>query len=82
MRVPANVNGIAIAVVNMFNMLAGTAYNVMIGNLLDHYWAGETLHGKRIYSEAAYADALFILPISLMLGTIIFFAIKPKPGVC
>ena len=80
--VPANVNGIAIAVVNMLNMLAGTAYNLMIGNLLDYYWTGEIMHGKRIYSEIAYADALYILPISLMLGSIIFFAIKPRPGIC
>jgi hypothetical protein len=80
--VPSNVNGIAIAMVNMINMLAGTAYNTAIGSLLDYYWTGELINGKRIYSEIAYTDALFILPITLMFGAIMFFILKPKQGIC
>ncbi len=80
--VPPNVNGVAIATVNMINMIAGTAYNASIGNLLDYYWTGELINGKRLYSEIAYTDALFILPITLMLGAILCFILKPKPGIC
>ena len=47
--VPPNVNGVAIATVNMVNMIAGTAYNASIGNLLDYYWTGDLINGKRIY---------------------------------
>lgn len=80
--VSPHLNGVAVSVVNMFNMLAGTFFNMLIGHLLDSYWTGEMSHGKRIYSAAAYSDALYILPIALMLGAIIFFAIKPRKGFC
>ena len=80
--VPPHLNGFAVSVVNMFNMLAGTFYNMLIGHLLDSYWTGEMSRGKRVYSAAAYSDALYILPIALMLGAIIFFAIKPRKGFC
>lgn len=80
--VPSNFAAIAIAMVNTGNMLAGTAYNTAIGHLLDYYWTGEMIDGKRVYSEIAYTDALFILPITLMMGAIMFFILKPKNGIC
>lgn len=76
--VPANLIGTAIAVVNMFNMVAGMIFNTAIGRLLDNYWTGEIINGKRIYSEVAYGDALYILPVALMFGSIIFFVLKPN----
>ncbi len=76
--VPPNLNGTAIAVVNMFNMVAGMGFNTAIGSLLDHYWTGEIIGGKRIYSDIAYGDALYILPVTLMFGAIIFFVLKPS----
>lgn len=76
--VPANLIGTAIAVVNMFNMVAGMIFNTAIGRLLDNYWTGEIINGKRIYSEVAYSDALYILPVALMFGSIIFFVLKPN----
>jgi fucose permease len=76
--VPPHLNGVAIAVVNMFNMTASMGFNAAIGSLLDHYWTGEIAHGKRIYSDIAYSDALYILPITLMFGAIIFFVLKPS----
>lgn len=76
--VPANLIGTAIAVVNMFNMVAGMIFNTAIGRLLDNYWTGEIINGKRIYSEVAYSDALYILPVTLMFGAIIFFVLKPN----
>ena len=76
--VPPNLSGISIAVVNMFNMSAGMAFNAAIGGLLDYYWTGELVNGKAIYSDVAYSDALYILPVTLMFGTIILFIIKPS----
>lgn len=76
--VPANLTGTAIAVVNMFNMGAGMIFNTAIGALLDNYWTGEIINDKRIYSEIAYSDALYILPVTLMFGAIIFFVLKPN----
>lgn len=75
--VPVNLGGLAIAVVNMFNMSAGMLFNAFIGGLLDYYWTGEMVDGKRIYSEIAYGDALYILPVTLMFGAIIFFILRP-----
>mgnify|MGYP006079719819 CR=1 FL=1 len=80
--VAVSVTAMAIAFVNMFNMIAITLYNLGIGRLLDHYWTGEIVHNKRVYSEIAYADALYILPITLMFGVIMFFILKPQKGVC
>lgn len=74
--VPANLSSTAIAVVNMFNMSAGMAFNAAIGGLLEYYWTGEMLNGKRVYSDVAYADALYILPVTLMFGTIILFVLR------
>jgi MFS family permease len=79
---PINVTGMAIAVVNMFNMMAATLYNLSIGSLVDHYWTGEAVNNKRIYSEVAYTDALYILPVTLMIGVIMFFILKPRKGIC
>lgn len=75
---PPQLSGVAIAVANMFNMAAGTGFNAAIGGLLDLYWTGEITKGKRIYSEIAYSDALYIIPVTLMFGVIIFFIIKPN----
>lgn len=81
-KVAVNATAISVAFVNMCNMIAITLYNLVIGRLLDHYWTGEILHSKRVYSDIAYTDALYILPVTLMLGVIIFFIIKPRRGVC
>ncbi len=76
--VPVNLGGLAIAVVNMFNMAAGMLFNAFIGGLLDYYWTGEMVDGKRLYSEVAYGDALYILPVTLMFGAIVFFILRPE----
>ncbi len=81
-KVAVNATAITVAFVNMCNMIATTLYNLVIGRLLDHYWTGEILHSKRVYSDIAYTDALYILPVTLMLGVIIFFIIMPRRGVC
>jgi predicted MFS family arabinose efflux permease len=80
--VTVNATAMAVAFVNMCNMIAITLYNLTIGRLLDYYWTGEIIHSKRVYSEIAYTDALYILPVTLMLGVIMFFILKPRRGVC
>ena len=76
--VPISLNGITVAIVNMFNMAAGMVYNIVIGGLLDYYWTGGIADGKRVYSEVAYTDALYILPVTLMFGVILFFVLRPS----
>lgn len=76
--VPVSLNGITIAVINMFNMTAGMLFNTGIGSLLDYYWTGDFVDGKMAYSDVAYTDALYILPVTCMFGAILFFVLKPS----
>lgn len=74
--------GLAIAMANAINMFAAMLYNFFVGKLLDCYWTGDTIYGMRVYSDVAYSDALFILPIALAIGALIFLSVKPKKGIC
>jgi predicted MFS family arabinose efflux permease len=80
--VPPYLSGIAISLVNMINMAAGSAFHFAVGYSMDSYWTGDFLNGTKTYSAEAYTDSLFILPITLVLGTIGFILIKPKKGIC
>lgn len=75
--IPSHLNGIAISVVNMINMTAGSMFHYGVGLLLDYYKEGENR-----YCAGAYDDALYILPITLIIGAVGFLCIRPKNGIC
>ena len=81
--VPASQYGIALSFVNMINMAAGSVFNYLIGKLLVKFWDGTTGEGGvEVYSETAYMNAMYILPLTLIIGSIGFILMKPKRGVC
>jgi fucose permease len=70
--VPPSLIGIVISFVNMVNMAAGFAFHYFIGKIMDSNWDGLLVDGIKIYSEIAYNEALFCLPITLFIGAIGF----------
>lgn len=76
--VPARESGIAISFVNMINMVAGHAFHWGIGSLFNYHWDGKYLNDMKIYPVIAYSDALYLIPITLVIGTVGFYIARPK----
>lgn len=60
--------GSAIALTNMFVMLAGTILQPIVGYILDLYWEGSVVNGVNHYSNASFQYALLILPATFLLS--------------
>ncbi len=69
--VPSHHLGVSIAFLNFINMLVVSFFHTLIGRLMDTLWSG-TLNpeGIKLYSLAAYQNALMIIPCGAILGTI------------
>jgi sugar phosphate permease len=78
--VSAKFLGITVAFLNCINMLGGSFFHTIIGNLMDMFWTGA--HGEdglsRIYEVANYSYALCVIPICSFLGTVLVFYIGKK----
>lgn len=61
---------------NSMNMIGPAIVNPLIGYVLDQQWHGQMAHGIRIYSVGAYQQAMWIIPITLLLAFITLPFIK------
>ena len=61
--------GVTVAFLNCINMLGGSFFHTIIGQMMDASWAGEhNAEGLRIYSLSAYHHALTVIPSCAILG--------------
>lgn len=61
--------GVTVAFLNCVNMLGGSFFHTLIGQMMDLFWAGSvTADGIRQYSLSAYATSLKIIPICALAG--------------
>ncbi|MBB4267684.1 MFS transporter [Roseospira visakhapatnamensis] len=58
---PAWAAGAALGVVNMLAMSSGAIFQPLLGWLLDQGWDGVMEAGRRVYSAAAFQDAVWVL---------------------
>ena len=77
---PVAIVGTALAFVNMAVTSTGALFQPVIGLLLDARWDGMLSDGARVYSEAAYREALSVLPVFLALGLgACLFLLRDRP---
>lgn len=72
--------GSTLALVNMAVMSTGAIFQPLIGWLLDLQWDGTAIEGARVYSGAAYATALAVLPACQILS--LLGALKVRETFC
>lgn len=70
--------GITVAFLNCVNMFGGSFFHLMIGSLLDYFWAGEVDGALRVYTAADYQAALFAIPVASLLGAVLVLASRPR----
>jgi len=62
---------LTVAFLNCINMLGGSMYHSLIGNVLNFLWDGTSVNGVNEYSSFAYNAAISIIPIIGTIGVII-----------
>ncbi len=68
-RIPNQISGTALAYTNAILMLSGVIFQPFMGWLLDKGWTGSLDSvGARIYSAADYQQAIFAVPVCLLLS--------------
>jgi predicted MFS family arabinose efflux permease len=68
--------GMALAFINMTNMLAVTLSLPLLGRVLDIFWSGTTKHGLRIYSLSDYQVSMMCMVAVIIIS--IFFLVFIK----
>ncbi len=74
--VSSSLTASAIAVTNMFVMLAGTILQPFVGQILDLYWNGAVVNGIHHYSNASFQYALLVIPVTFVLSAGLSFFLK------
>jgi len=69
--IPHNMFGTAAGFNNMAAIIGGAISQPLVGVLLDVHWVDETLNGIPVYSLADYRFALYLLPVSAVVGILI-----------
>ncbi len=68
-RIPNQISGTALAYTNAILMLSGVIFQPFMGWILDRNWAGSLdSAGARIYSAMDYQQAIFAVPVCLLLS--------------
>ncbi len=73
------VTGAAFGLLNGACVGSGAVFQPLIGGLLDRAWDGTLAAGARVYSAAAYTQALSVLIGFLALGLAVSFLIREAP---
>ena len=73
---PHHVAGTSMAFANMASVLVGALLQPVIGMILDYYWDGTIVDQIRIYSAHAFHMAMWILPLTLLLGFFVALFVK------
>lgn len=76
--VDSSLTSITIAFLNCINMIGGSVFHSIIGNVLDYFWQGQVINNIRVYDVTTYNKALLIIPIAAILGSIIFLIVRFK----
>ncbi len=74
------ITGISLAFANMASIIIGALFHPLIGKLLDMQWDGLMQNGIPVYTATAFQNALFVLPICLVIS--LFCALKVKETNC
>ncbi|MEQ9115373.1 MAG: MFS transporter [Rickettsiales bacterium] len=69
---------LTIAFLNCINMLGGSMYHSLIGNLLNFLWDGTTYNGVNVYSDFAYNVAISVIPVIALIGVAINIWLSAK----
>lgn len=69
---------LAVAFLNMINMLGGSFFHTVIGSLMDLFWAGHMEGTIRIYHSSCYTYALLAIPMAAILGACVFSMLGGK----
>ena len=65
--------GIAIAIINCFNMSFGHFFHKIISTTIQKYWDGTVnMEGLPIYNYESYIYGLLVIPVGCLAGTVIF----------
>lgn len=63
--------GVTIAFLNCINMLGGSFFHTVIGQLMDFFWVPHpVVDGIKLYDASAYTSALTIIPICACIGAL------------
>lgn len=73
--------GSAIALTNMFVMLAGALLQPFVGAILDLYWDGTIINDVHHYSNSAYQYALMVIPVTFVLAGVLSFFLEKSYAV-
>lgn len=73
-----SLTGSAVALTNMFVMLAGTILQPLVGFILDIYWDGKIVDGIHHYSNSNFQYALFLLPVTYLASAGLSLFLKPS----
>lgn len=68
---PPQHRGVCIAFLNCVNMLGGSFFHLLIGGLLNAFWAGDKIDGLKVYSSHNYVMALSAIPICAFIGAVL-----------
>ena len=71
-----HLTGSAIAVTNMFVMLAGTILQPFVGYILDLFWDGSMINGVHHYSNQNFQYALLILPVTFVFAQLYRYCLR------
>jgi len=64
--------GLITAFLNCINMLGGSFFHTLIGQLMNCFWDGTmSSEGSKLYSLSAYQHALMIIPVCAAMGVIL-----------
>lgn len=79
-QVPLHLTGITVAFLNCVNMLGGSFFHSSIGHLMDYFWTGELQNGVKVYEANAYVNALAIIPLAAVVGSVVLMMVRYKKG--
>ena len=68
--------GAAISFVNMAIIGCGAFFQPLVGWLLDRGWTGEMAGGVRVYTQAAYDGAFWVIPMSCAVATMMALLVR------
>ena len=67
-----------VAMINTGSDIFGALTEPLVGKFLDIHWHGQLIHGVRHFSVVNYQEALFILPVYLLLALGVLFFVKER----
>lgn len=74
-----NEQGMRLGFVNALTMIAPVLIQPLVGYLLDYFWTGElSAAGVKIYTAAAYSNAILLFPIFCVLALLLMYKERGK----